>query len=150
MLVVPDITSCDRWMMTMTIQYLSHILLSIASYLTCSATRFVVPITSSHFPRKSSPKNGFKGFTFFFFPVSSLLLCCCFSVLRNHFNTSNTRFSGSGSWAGATNSDGCSHQYAENSVTDCGERMKGGAVREKRSPLKVAIDYQEVSLILPN
>lgn len=35
---------------------------------------------------------------------------------------------------------GCSHQYDENSVKLVAERMKGGAVRLARSPLKEAID----------
>ena len=36
--------------------------------------------------------------------------------------------------------DGCSVQYAENSVRDVVPRMKGGAVNDERSPLKDAID----------
>lgn len=61
-------------------------------------------------------------------------------MLKNHFRTSNERLVGSGSEAGATNMDGCSVQYAENSVRDVVPRMKGGAVMEERSPLKDAID----------
>lgn len=61
-------------------------------------------------------------------------------MLKNHFNTSKARFSGSGSLAGATKSEGCSAQYAENSTIDCEESRNGGAVRDARSPLKVAID----------
>jgi hypothetical protein len=38
------------------------------------------------------------------------------------------------------NSDWFSAQYAENSTSDCVERMKAGAVNEERSPLKEAID----------
>lgn len=38
--------------------------------------------------------------------------------------------------------DGCSVQYAENSVRDVVPRMKGGAVKDERSPLKDAIDYK--------
>ena len=107
--------------------------------LTCSDTRRVVPAASSHFPRNSSPKNGFNGF--FSDPnLSFLLLYDCFNVLRNHFNTSRARFAGSGSEAGATKMDGCSVQYAENSVRDVVPRMNGGAVIEERSPLKDAID----------
>jgi hypothetical protein len=33
-------------------------------------------------------------------------------------------------------------QYEENSVRDCEDRMKGGAVREERSPLKEAMDLK--------
>ena len=61
-------------------------------------------------------------------------------MLRNHFNTSRALFAGSGSAAGATKMDGCSVQYAENSVRDVVPRMKGGAVIDERSPLKDAID----------
>lgn len=50
------------------------------------------------------------------------------------------RFSGSDSRAGATKREGCSAQYVENSTIDWGERRKGGAVRDERSPLNVAID----------
>ena len=109
------------------------------AYLTCSDTSCVVPEASSHFPRNSSPRNGFNGF--FSDPnLSFLLLYDCFNVLRNHFNTSRARFAGSGSEAGATKMDGCSVQYAENSVRDVVPRMKGGAVMEERSPLNDAID----------
>ncbi len=62
-------------------------------------------------------------------------------MLRNHFRTSNDRFSGLDSLAGATKRAGCSAQYAENSTIDCGDNRNGGAVREARSPLKVASDY---------
>lgn len=50
------------------------------------------------------------------------------------------RFAGSGSFAGATKTDGCSHQKEEYSVREVDERMKGGAVMEERSPLKDAND----------
>jgi hypothetical protein len=36
---------------------------------------------------------------------------------------------------------GCSAQYEENSVREVDERMKGGAVRDERSPEKDAILY---------
>ncbi len=62
--------------------------------------------------------------------------------MRNHFNTSSARFAGSCSKAGATKMDGCSVQYAENSVRDVVPRMNGGAVKEDRSPLKDAIDWK--------
>jgi len=61
-------------------------------------------------------------------------------VLKNHFNTLSARFWASSSCAGATKRAGYSAQYALYSVMDCGERRNGGAVREERSPLKVAID----------
>jgi hypothetical protein len=110
------------------------------TYLTCSLINSVTPLSSSHFPRNSSPRNGFSGF--FSLPNCSLRLAyCCLSVLRNHFNTRRARFSGSASFAGATNSDGCSHQYELNSVRLVDERMKGGAVRDDRSPLNEAIDW---------
>ena len=112
------------------------------SYLTCSETSSVIPEASSHLPRWSSPRKGFKGF--FSDPnLSLLLLYDDFRVVRNHFKTSNARFAGSGSEAGATNIDGCSVQYAENSVRDVVPSMKGGAVREERSPLKEAIDCHD-------
>jgi hypothetical protein len=38
------------------------------------------------------------------------------------------------------NSDWFSAQYAENSTSDCVERIKAGAVSEARSPLNEAID----------
>ena len=38
--------------------------------------------------------------------------------------------------------DGCSVQYAENSVREVVPRMNGGAVKDERSPLKDAIDYK--------
>ena len=60
----------------------------------------------------------------------------------NHFKTNSARFSGSGSLAGAQKRVGCSAQYAEYSTMDCGERRKGGAVSDARSPLKVANDYR--------
>jgi hypothetical protein len=62
-------------------------------------------------------------------------------VLRNHLKTRSALFAGSDSLAGATKSSGCSAQYAEYSTSDVPERMKGGAVREERSPLKEAMDY---------
>lgn len=78
-------------------------------YLTCSDTSWVVPASSSHRPRKSSPRKGFRGF--FSDPnLSLLLLYCCFKVLKNHFKTNNARFAGSGSEAGATKIEGCSVQ----------------------------------------
>jgi hypothetical protein len=56
------------------------------------------------------------------------------------------RFAGSFSAAGATNTEGCSVQYDENSVSDLVERMKAGAVIVERSPLKEAIDCRNVSM----
>ena len=38
--------------------------------------------------------------------------------------------------------DGCSVQYAENSVREVVPRINGGAVKDERSPLKDAIDYK--------
>ena len=109
------------------------------TYLTCSDTNCVVPAASSHLPRNSSPRKGFNGF--FSDPnLSFLLLYDCFNVLRNHFKTSRARFAGSCSEAGATKMDGCSVQYAENSVREVVPRMNGGAVTDERSPLKDAID----------
>ena len=49
------------------------------------------------------------------------------------------RFSGPDSRAGATKRDGCSAQYVLNSTIDWGDRRKGGAVSDERSPLNVAI-----------
>lgn len=53
------------------------------------------------------------------------------------------RFSGEGSCVGAMKRGVFSVQYAENSTRDCVERMKAGAVRDARSPLKEAIDCRE-------
>jgi hypothetical protein len=115
-----------------------------AAYLTCSLISCVSPAASSHLPRNSSPRKGFRGF--FSLPSFSLRLAyCCLSVLRNHFNTSNMRFAGSFSAAGATNTEGCSVQYEENSTRDVVERMKAGAVMDDRSPLKEAIDCDGIS-----
>lgn len=50
------------------------------------------------------------------------------------------RFCLSCSEAGATKTEGISAQYAENSVSEVVDRMKAGAVRDERSPLKEAID----------
>jgi hypothetical protein len=108
------------------------------AYLTCSLTNCVSPESSTHFPRNSSPRNGFSGF--FSLPNFSLLeLYCCFKVLKNHFKTRRARLVGSGSEAGATKIAGCSVQYAEYSVRDVVERMKGGAVSVDKSPLKEAM-----------
>lgn len=112
------------------------------THLTCSLIRVVSPISlsSSHFPKKSSPKKGLRGF--FSLPSFSLRLqYCWWSVVRNHFRTKSALFAGSGSVAGAMKIAGCSAQYAEYSTSDVEERMKGGAVREDRSPLKDAMDY---------
>lgn len=109
--------------------------------LTCSLYNFVSPTSESesHFPRKSSPRNGFSGF--FSLPNFSLRLQYCWRrVLKNHLRTARALFSGSASFAGATNKAGCSAQYAEYSVKEVEERMNGGAVNEERSPEKEAID----------
>ena len=50
------------------------------------------------------------------------------------------RFCLSASEAGATRTEGISAQYAENSVSEVVDKMKAGAVRDERSPLKEAID----------
>ena len=57
---------------------------------------------------------------------------------------------GSCSAAGATKTDGCWVQYAENSVSDKVPRMKGGAVMEERSPLKEAIAYDGSATAKPS
>lgn len=99
----------------------------------------MVPALSSHLPKNSSPRKGLSGF--FSLPYCSLRLAyCCFSVVKNHFSTKSARFAASGSCAGAAKTEGCSHQYELNSVKLVDERMKGGAVRLERSPLKEAID----------
>ena len=79
-------------------------------WLTCSLTNFVVPASSSHSPRKISPRKGFSGLSFFRFPLSSLVACWCFSVLINHCRTRNARFSAFCSFAGKTKRLGCSAQ----------------------------------------
>lgn len=111
-------------------------------WLTCSLTNFVVPASSTHSPRKSSPRKGFSGFSFFRLPLSSLVACWCFRVLRNHWRTKSARFSEFCSFAGATKRLGCSAQYVLNSTMDCGARRNGGAVMDVRSPLNVAIDFK--------
>lgn len=79
------------------------------AHLTCSLMSSVVPASSSHLPRNSSPKKGFRGF--FSFPYFSLRVAyCCLRVLRNHLSTSIARFWGSASLAGAAKMAGCSHQ----------------------------------------
>jgi hypothetical protein len=91
-------------------------------------------------PKNNSPKKGLRGF--FSLPSFSLReVYCCLRVLRNHFRTSMQRFCLSASEAGATRTEGISAQYAENSVSEVVDRMKAGAVRDERSPLKEAIDY---------
>jgi len=59
------------------------------------------------------------------------------------------RFCLSFSEAGATMTDGISDQYAENSVSEVVDRMKAGAVRDDRSPLKEAIDCVDASVDQP-
>lgn len=59
--------------------------------------------------------------------------------MRNHVNTRSARFAGKASCAGATNRDGCSDQYAGYSANDVVDKIKGGAVKEERSPLNDAI-----------
>lgn len=89
----------------------------------------------------SSPRKGFRGF--FSLPYCSLLLAyCCFRVVKNHFNTRSALLAASGSFAGAAKMVGCSAQYELNSVRLVEERMKGGAVKLARSPLKDAIDWK--------
>lgn len=69
----------------------------------------VSPASSCQVPRKSSPRNGFRGF--FSLPNFSFLdEYDCFKVERNHLSTSRERLAGSGSWVGAMNIDGCSAQ----------------------------------------
>jgi hypothetical protein len=82
---------------------------------------------------------------FFSLPNWSLRLAYwCLRVERNHLRTSMARLAGSDSAAGAVRTGGWVAQYAENSVSDWDERMKGGAVREERSPLKEAMDWEVV------
>lgn len=74
-------------------------------------------------------------------PYCSLRLAyCCLRVVKNHLSTRRARFAGSASLAGAAKIEGCSHQYELNSVKLVAERIKGGAVRLERSPLKEAMD----------
>lgn len=112
--------------------------------LTCSLMSSVVPASSSHLPRKSSPRKGLSGF--FSLPYCSLRLAyCCLRVVKNHFSTRSALLEASGSLVGAAKTEGCSHQYELNSVKLVGERIKGGAVRLERSPLKEAIDCTEAT-----
>ena len=43
---------------------------------------------------------------------------------------------------GSTNKSGCSAQYCEYSLKEVGDKMKGGAVKEDKSPLNSAIDLR--------
>jgi hypothetical protein len=58
------------------------------------------------------------------------------------------RFAGSVSEAAAMRRFGCVDQYEENSVNDCEERIKGGAVKDERSPLKDAMDWRMCERLL--
>lgn len=58
-------------------------------------------------------------------------------------STSRALLAGSCSLAGAAKTLGCSHQYELNSVRLVEDRIKGGAVREARSPLNEAMDYMQ-------
>ena len=119
------------------------------THLTCSLISSVVPASSSHLPRKSSPRKGFNGF--FSLPSFSLRLAyCCFNVLRNHFSTNIIRFDASFSFAGATSTRGISAQYAENSVRDVVDRIKAGAVMVEKSPLKDANCYHTLQFSIPS
>lgn len=65
----------------------------------------------------------------------------------NQLRTARVLSSPSLASAMAAKRSGRSHQYAGNSVNDVGERMKGGAVKEERSPEKDAMDLRnEVQL----
>ena len=57
----------------------------------------------------------------------------------NHLSTASERSSGPGASAMAENNSGRSHQYAGNSVSEMGDRMNGGAVKDERSPEKDAM-----------
>lgn len=145
MLLILNSVGCNRRMMAadgVSLASRSYVTGIHHTHLTCSLIRVVSPtsLSSSHFPKKSSPKKGLRGF--FSLPSFSLRLqYCWWSVVRNHFKTKSALFAGSGSLAGAMKIAGCSAQYAEYSTSDVEERMKGGAVREDRSPLKDAMDY---------
>ena len=109
---------------------------------TCSLTSDVWPYSSSQLPRNNSPRNGLRGF--FSDPsFSDREQYCCLRVLSSHFVTKRDRLAGSGSRVGAMNRGVFSVQYAENSTRDWVLRMKAGAVRDDRSPLKEAIDWDE-------
>ena len=110
MLVVPYAVCGDGWMVAGCALVLCRLFgLMAKPYLTCSETRLVVPESSSHLPKNSSPRKGFRGF--FSVPyLSDLLLYDCFKVVKNHFSTSNARLAGSFSEAGATKMEGCSVQ----------------------------------------
>jgi len=122
---------------------------AMSTYLTCSLVSSVTPASSTHLPRNSSPRNGLRGF--FSLPYCSLRLAyCCLRVVKNHLSTNSALFAGSDSLAGATKTDGCSHQYELNSVKLVDERMKGGAVRLARSPLKEAMDCRSMVSKVPS
>lgn len=121
-----------------------------ATHLTCSLYKLVSPNSASacHLPTKSSPRKGLSGF--FSLPSFSLRLQYCWCrVVRNHLRTRRARFSGSASLAGATKTAGCSAQYAEYSVSEVEDKIKGGAVSEERSPVKEAIDWGNCQSMFP-
>ena len=113
--------------------------LTSASYLTCSLTSLVVPASSSHRARKTSPRNAFKGFLT---PSSGDRPAYCWfrSAEMNHLRTRRARSAGSSDPAGATNTDGLSAQKAGNSTVDFVSSTKGGAVIFERSPRMTEID----------
>ena len=72
--IVPNAVGSNRWVMAIfqSVQVLLFPLVTCCPYLTCSDTKCVVPASSSHRPRYSSPRNGLSGF--FSVPSFSLLL----------------------------------------------------------------------------
>lgn len=145
MLPVPQVARCNWWVVTgakLSVDRPKHCSQRtglLPPYLTCSEISFVLPVSSSHSAIKSSPKNALSGFLTPLFS-SPAGYCCALSALRYHLRTSKARLSGSGSEAGATRIEGCSHQVAGNSTADFWARRKGGAVIFERSPLMVDIE----------
>ena len=113
MLLIPNAIGCNGGMMARGGIRLkvNKAIFNDMTYLTCSEMSCVVPISgsSSHLPKKSSPRKGLSGF-FSLPPFSFRLAYDGFRVLRYHFSTSRERFCGSGSFAGATSKSGRSAQ----------------------------------------
>lgn len=62
----------------------------------------------------------------------------------HHLTTATMRDSASRASAISHKSSGCSPQYEEYSRIEVPERMKEGAVKVDRSPVKVAMDFRKL------
>jgi hypothetical protein len=64
-------------------------------------------------------------------------------VLINHLSTRRVLSSSFSAVEIAANNSGRSHQYAGNSVKDTGDKIKGGAVIDDKSPENEARDFKK-------